>query len=482
VITLTLLHPIQSIPVQRWCFEQDSIIRIGRSTDNNVILYSAVVSRHHVELRQVGSGWEIINLGANGTYLDGKRITQVPVEDGVIIRLARSGPNIQIQIGKPSQSLEGETTLAQRIRQRAAELAAERGKSAETRQAEGNANPSSAVAGSPQTDFGEQASNALAASELAAANAIVDDDVKSTTSEDEHSPDSPSAICTHPRAGARMVFCIDCGQPLKVLQTVGGYSVLQTLSDDRVGRTHLAWRNGQQVLLRTLKPDWLNYSDVLDAFEQQANQLLYLSHPGIPRFLDYFKDDRGCPCLVMEQIPGQDLRQRITTQGVLSQSQAIATILQVCDVLNYLHQQNPPLLHQDISPEHLLQSTNPATPGQVTVIGFLSRKALETNPELTTMSYMGYTAPEQLQGYASPSSDVFAIGPTLVYLLTGKDPSAFYAQREQGFRFYPEYVPGLTPDLVHVIRQITHPSLEERYATAEEIAAALTPFIQEPAS
>jgi len=116
------------------------------------------------------------------------------------------------------------------------------------------------------------------------------------------------------------------------------------------------------------------------------------------------------------------------------------------------------------------------------VIGFLSRKALETNPELTTMSYMGYTAPEQLQGYASPSSDVFAIGPTLVYLLTGKDPSAFYAQREQGFRFYPEYVPGLTPDLVHVIRQITHPSLEERYATAEEIAAALTPFIQEPAS
>lgn len=105
VITLTLLHPLQSVPVQSWPFEAESLIRIGRSTDNEVILYSAVVSRHHVELRRSGSNWEIVSLGANGTYMDGKRITQMPVVDGMIIRLASSGPKIQIR-------LEGETPKA----------------------------------------------------------------------------------------------------------------------------------------------------------------------------------------------------------------------------------------------------------------------------------------------------------------------------------------------------------------------------------
>lgn len=99
VITLTLLHPLQSVPAQSWTFEPESVIRIGRSTDNDVILYSAVVSRHHVELRRENSSWEVVSLGANGTYMDGKRITQVPVVDGMIIRLASSGPQIQIRLG-----------------------------------------------------------------------------------------------------------------------------------------------------------------------------------------------------------------------------------------------------------------------------------------------------------------------------------------------------------------------------------------------
>lgn len=98
MITLSLLHPLNKKPVQHWTFEEDSVIRIGRSTENQVVLYSAVVSRHHVELRQTDAGWEIVNLGTNGTYLDGKRVAQAIAEDGIVIRLARSGPNIQINI------------------------------------------------------------------------------------------------------------------------------------------------------------------------------------------------------------------------------------------------------------------------------------------------------------------------------------------------------------------------------------------------
>ena len=103
MIKLTLLHPLQSIPVRSWSFEDEQVIRIGRATENQVVLFSAVVSRRHIELRRTGLTWELINLGANGTYLDGKPIAKVPVVDGLIVHLAHSGPIIQINIG-PNQS------------------------------------------------------------------------------------------------------------------------------------------------------------------------------------------------------------------------------------------------------------------------------------------------------------------------------------------------------------------------------------------
>lgn len=99
MITLSLLHPVKQTPVQVWSFPNESVVRIGRSSDNQVVLYSAVVSRYHVELRQSGKTWEVVNVGTNGTYLDGKRVTQMAIADGAVIRLARSGPNIQINLG-----------------------------------------------------------------------------------------------------------------------------------------------------------------------------------------------------------------------------------------------------------------------------------------------------------------------------------------------------------------------------------------------
>lgn len=120
MITLILLHPFQTIPVQSWSFEDESVIRIGRATDNHVMLYSAVVSRHHVELRRWGNKWEIVNLGTNGTYVNGKPISQIPLEDGMIIHLARSGPKIQIRLGKKAleelHRLSAEQTIAQKVK------------------------------------------------------------------------------------------------------------------------------------------------------------------------------------------------------------------------------------------------------------------------------------------------------------------------------------------------------------------------------
>jgi pSer/pThr/pTyr-binding forkhead associated (FHA) protein len=95
-IVLSLLN---SVPVQSWTFMSEDVIRIGRATDNQVILFSAVVSRHHAELRwNEVSGWQIFNLSPNGTYSDGEAIEVEAVVDGMTIRLATSGPKIQIEV------------------------------------------------------------------------------------------------------------------------------------------------------------------------------------------------------------------------------------------------------------------------------------------------------------------------------------------------------------------------------------------------
>ncbi|VXD25958.1 hypothetical protein PL8927_900204 [Planktothrix serta PCC 8927] len=98
VITLTLLHPLQSIPVRSWVFKRDNVIRIGRSLKNDVVLYSAVVSRHHVEIRRQGEDWVVVNLGTNGTYVNGQAVQAVPLMDGQVIHLAISGPKILLNI------------------------------------------------------------------------------------------------------------------------------------------------------------------------------------------------------------------------------------------------------------------------------------------------------------------------------------------------------------------------------------------------
>ncbi|WP_373538451.1 FHA domain-containing protein [Chamaesiphon sp.] len=99
MLSTLVLSLLNSIPVQSWTFTSGDVIRIGRATDNQVILFSAVVSRHHAELRwDETSGWQIFNISPNGTYVDGEAISSIKVIDGMTIRLATSGPKIQIKV------------------------------------------------------------------------------------------------------------------------------------------------------------------------------------------------------------------------------------------------------------------------------------------------------------------------------------------------------------------------------------------------
>lgn len=98
MITLNLLHPIELVPVQSWNFSSEREIHVGRANDNHVVLYSSVVSRRHLTILRQPLYWEIINNGANGTFVDGKPIDRMRVVDGMIIRLATTGPKLQIRV------------------------------------------------------------------------------------------------------------------------------------------------------------------------------------------------------------------------------------------------------------------------------------------------------------------------------------------------------------------------------------------------
>ena len=98
MITLILIHPTQPIPVNRWTFKDKSTIRIGRAKDNDIVIYNAVVSRHHLELWNRESGWEALCFGTNGTYINNKPLNQFFIKDGMVIRLGHSGPRLMVKL------------------------------------------------------------------------------------------------------------------------------------------------------------------------------------------------------------------------------------------------------------------------------------------------------------------------------------------------------------------------------------------------
>jgi pSer/pThr/pTyr-binding forkhead associated (FHA) protein len=108
-ITLTLLHPTSGAPIQSWSFRDEAIIRIGRASDNEVVIRSDVVSRYHAELRRHETEWDLVGLGTNGTFVNGERITQFRLTDGQAFVLAPTGPTLGFRFGRPAQDVMEQT-------------------------------------------------------------------------------------------------------------------------------------------------------------------------------------------------------------------------------------------------------------------------------------------------------------------------------------------------------------------------------------
>ena len=295
-----------------------------------------------------------------------------------------------------------------------------------------------------------------------------------------HSPLSTSTSplpqgCTHLGNSPNNLFCIHCGQPISVLRTVQEYQVLQTLGQGGMGTTYLACRQQvgtsagrpQLLVLKEMNVDMVKIAKAQELFEREAHTLKALHHPGIPKYYDFFVED-GKKYLAMELIHGQDLEKRVMRTGPVTQSQAIAWTIQICDVLEYIHQHKPSLIHRDIKPANLMVRTSD---NRVIVLDFGAVKVGATAG--TRIGAEGYCAPEQERGQPVTQSDLYAIGPTLIFLLTGETPLKFYRKRSPYYRFVLESIPTITPQLRAVIERVTEPLPGDRYATAKKLASAL---------
>jgi serine/threonine protein kinase len=453
VITLTLLHPVQSTPVQSWSFEHDPVVRIGRAVDNHVVLYSAVVSRYHVEVRFTDNQWEVVNLGTNGTYLDGKRVHQAPLLTGNIMRLARSGPNIQVSIGENLADAVGSPAVSEPTL------------SADKSWTPSIAEPVIANRELQPLETGLPKSNPV--EPAIAAPFYVGG--RYTLFKSEGSAELPLHPCDHKDAPDSALICTECGYPIRPIQEVGPFKGLRRLSAS--GNTLMAWREGHTVALKTLPSEYLRNAELVGQFEDKARQLCQLEHPSMPKVFEAF-EAQGQPYLVSEMIYGPSLKDWVTQHGPVTQYQAIQWTLELSRLLNYLHQQAPAHLHQAITPANIIRPKIAHGSSQVVLVNFGEIKGL--TPESGTFAGTGgYISPEQHTGHGAATSDFYSLGATLLYLLTAQEPDAFYRLGDNEFRLQVKDAPNLSPEATHIIQKLTHPQVDQRFGSAIAVIEAL---------
>lgn len=246
----------------------------------------------------------------------------------------------------------------------------------------------------------------------------------------------------------------------------------------RVGRYTLLARDlyaQTQVVIKRLSFGEEFSWEQLKLFEREAATLKVLSHPGIPRYLDYFELDLSSGhgyALVQTYIPVESLDAHLKAGRTFSETDVIELATALLDILCYLHERAPAVIHRDIKPSNILLGDRTGNSiGNVYLVDFGAVKTLgTTDGSLTVVGTYGYMPPEQFGDRTVPASDLYSLGATLVCLLTGYHP-ADLPQVDQRLDF--ESTTHLSPTLTRWLQRMTAPSLSQRFASAREALKAL---------
>ena len=263
--------------------------------------------------------------------------------------------------------------------------------------------------------------------------------------------------------------CHLCGTVLRLHAqgtVLGGrYRVETRLGAGGMGVVYRAWdtRLESRCALKelTLRADTESArADLLARFKSEAQLLRRLAHPGLPRVYDLF-DENGKHFLVQDFIEGEDLAVLLEREGRpgLPEEQVRALAVELLDIVAYLHDQSPAVLHRDVKPSNLMRR---AGSGRLVLVDFgIARDARQSTG--TPIGTASYCAPEQWTGRAVPASDLYSVGATMYHLLTGELPIPLQC----------EAPPVGSPHIRAVISKAVDPKISQRYGSAREMAGDL---------
>lgn len=268
-------------------------------------------------------------------------------------------------------------------------------------------------------------------------------------------------------------------EPLEPGQIVGDhrFEVLNSIGVGGQGKAYLCrsldsdHKYADIVLKETIIPvfaDGLVRRKALESFEKEASLLKSLQNPGIVTLIDYFVEDHRA-YLVLEHIDGCNLRDLVLRDGPLPEEQVRSLAIQMCDILKYLHANS--VVHRDFTPDNLILNSK----GQLKLIDFNVAQQIQGGSSGTIVGKHAYLPPEQFRGKATSQSDLYAMGATLFFLLTGTDPEPISQSSPAK-----NNLASSSAAMDQLVKHATALQTNNRYKSAEEIEADLLSMDQEP--
>jgi hypothetical protein len=199
--------------------------------------------------------------------------------------------------------------------------------------------------------------------------------------------------------------------------------------------------------------------NILKHIVSEVELLKSLQHENIVQCLDFFTEG-GKIYVVLEAFPGKNLRDYVEAAGPLNEHQLVEVALQCCSILDYLHSRPKPVIHRDFTPDNLIRVN-----GSIKLIDFNVAEEANANSSQTIVGKHAYLAPEQWCGQFTASGDLYQLGCTLYFLATGADPEPL-TQSVLNDSI-------VSPRLSEVVRKLTSPNIELRYASAKELSETL---------
>ena len=252
----------------------------------------------------------------------------------------------------------------------------------------------------------------------------------------------------------------------------GGMAIVYRARDTMLERS---------VAVKVLREDYSRDPAFLDRFRQEAKAAANLSHPNIVTVHD-FGLDNGQLFIVMEYVPGTDLKTLIKQRGRFTPEEAVPLLIQACAGIGYAHRAG--LVHCDVKPQNML--VTPDMRLKVADFG-IARALLTIHPEEQSDIIWGspqYFSPEQATGAApSPASDVYSLGIIMYEMLTGSlpfqaDTATELAELHIDAEPLPisEMLPDISPVLEQIVTKVLSKEPSQRYRTADQLGRVLLNF------